>query len=94
MKVAVTIKMPKWDQTMKEGKITRWFKQEGDSVEKDEDLFEVQTGKNTDKVKSPAAGRLSQIMISAGKKAPVKVVVAILSEPGERQNINSKSFKP
>ena len=83
MKVTVNIKMPKWDQTIKVGKITRWFKQEGDRVEKGEDLFEVETEKITDKVESPTDGRLSQILITAGKIVPVKVVVAFLAEPGE-----------
>jgi pyruvate dehydrogenase E2 component (dihydrolipoamide acetyltransferase) len=80
MKVTVNIKMPKWELTMKEGKITRWFKQEGDSVDQGEDLFEVETEKITKKVESPAGGILSQILIQAGKKAPVKVVVAFLTE--------------
>lgn len=79
----VNIKMPKWDLAMKEGKITRWLKQEGDSVDKGEDLFEVKTEENIRKVKSPVGGRLSQIMIPAGKRVPVKVVVATLAEPGE-----------
>jgi pyruvate dehydrogenase E2 component (dihydrolipoamide acetyltransferase) len=76
----VNIKMPKWDRAMKEGKITRWFKREGDPVEKGENLFEVETKKITKKVESPAGGTLSQIAIQAGKKAPVKVVVAFLAE--------------
>ena len=81
--VSVNIKMPKWDLAMKEGKITRWFKKEGDTVDKGEVLFEVETEKITNKVLSPAGGRLSQIMIPAGKRVPVKVVVAILAEPGK-----------
>ena len=36
--MSVNIKMPKWDLSMKEGKITRWFKKEGDTVDKGEDL--------------------------------------------------------
>jgi len=81
--VSVNIKMPKWDLAMKEGKITRWFKKEGDTVGNGEDLFEVETEKITKKVQSPAGARLSQIMIPAGKRVPVRVVVAILAEPGE-----------
>jgi pyruvate dehydrogenase E2 component (dihydrolipoamide acetyltransferase) len=83
MKVAVNIKMPKWDLTMKEGKITRWFKKEGDIISKGEDLFEVETEKIFNLVISPAGGRLSQIFITVGRRAPVKVVVAILAEPGD-----------
>ena len=79
--MTVNIKMPKWGPTIKDGKITRWFKQEGDWVEDGEDLFEVETGKITKIVESPAAGILSQILIQAGKKVPVKVVVAFMAEP-------------
>jgi pyruvate dehydrogenase E2 component (dihydrolipoamide acetyltransferase) len=75
--------MPKWDLAMKEGKITRWFKKEGDTVGNGEDLFEVETEKIINKVQSHAGGRLSQIMIPVGTRVPVKVVVAILAEPGE-----------
>lgn len=81
--MSVNIKMPQWDLAMKEGKITRWFKKQGDTVYKGGDLFEVKTEKITNKVQSPARGRMSQIIIPAGKKVPVKVVVAILTEPGE-----------
>jgi pyruvate dehydrogenase E2 component (dihydrolipoamide acetyltransferase) len=83
MKVSVNIKMPKWDLSMKEAKITRWFKKEGDMVDKGEDLFEVETKKIINKVQSPAGGRLSQIMIPVGTRVPVKVVVAILAKTGE-----------
>ena len=78
--MTVNIKMPKWDPKMRNAIITRWLKQEGDSVEKGEDLFEVQTDKNTRIVGSPASGMLSQILIRAGEKVPVKVVVAFLAE--------------
>ena len=54
--MSVNIKMPKWDLSMKEAKITRWFKKEGDMVDKGEDLFEVETKKITQKVQS-SAGR-------------------------------------
>ncbi len=81
--MSVNIKMPKWDLAIKEGKITRWFKKEGDTVNKGDDLFEVETKKITDKVQSPASGRMSQIMIPVGTRVPVRVVVAVLAEPGE-----------
>jgi pyruvate dehydrogenase E2 component (dihydrolipoamide acetyltransferase) len=93
MKVAVNIKMPKWDLAMKEGRITRWFKDEGDTVDIGDDLFEVKTMHNRDRVKAPAAGKVSQIIIPAGRRVPVKVVVAVLSEPNDRQYISSKMFK-
>jgi pyruvate dehydrogenase E2 component (dihydrolipoamide acetyltransferase) len=85
--------MPKWDLAMKEGRITQWFKKEGEKVDAGEDLFEVKTMHNRDRVKAPAAGKLSLIFIPAGRSVPVKVVVAVLSEPGEPQYINLKAFK-
>jgi pyruvate/2-oxoglutarate dehydrogenase complex dihydrolipoamide acyltransferase (E2) component len=91
--VAINIKMPKTDLAMKEGKITRWFKKVGDIVSEGADLFEMETEKTTNIVQSPARGQLSQIYIQEGSKVPVKVVVAVLSEPGEPQYINSKAFK-
>jgi len=47
--------MPKWGLTMKQGKITKWFKEEGDSVQEGEELFEVETEKITNKVEATAS---------------------------------------
>ena len=81
--MAVNIIMPKWGHTMTEGKITRWLKQEGDSVEKGEELFEVETEKITNTVEATASGILFQIVVPEGSTADVSAVVAILAEPGE-----------
>lgn len=82
--MATEVVMPKWGLTMKEGKISRWFKAEGDSVQKGEPLFEVETSKITNSVEAPATGVLFQIVVLAGETVPVKAVVAILAEPGEQ----------
>ncbi len=75
--------MPKWGLTMKEGKVSRWFKNEGDSVSEGEPLFEVETSKITNTVESPADGILFQILVPAGMTVPVQTVVALLASPGE-----------
>ena len=82
--MATNITMPKWGLTMKEGKISQWFKQEGDSVEKGEDLFEVETEKITNKVESIASGVLFQIVVPAGQTVPVATIVAIIAQKGEQ----------
>lgn len=82
--MAINITMPKWGLTMKEGKITRWFKQEGDSVRKREPFFEVETEKITNKVESTASGVVFQIVIAAGATVPVGAVVAVVAEAGEQ----------
>jgi pyruvate dehydrogenase E2 component (dihydrolipoamide acetyltransferase) len=75
--------MPKWGLTMKEGKVARWLKGEGDTVEAGEPLFEVETDKITNSVEAPASGVLAQIVVPEGEVAPVQAVVAIIAAPGE-----------
>lgn len=82
--MATEVVMPKWGLTMKEGKISRWFKAEGDSVQKGEPLFEVETSKITNSVEAPADGVLFQIVVPEGDTVPVKTVVAVLAQPGEQ----------
>lgn len=76
--------MPKWGLTMKQGKITKWFKEEGDSVKQGEELFEVETEKITNKVDAAASGILFQIVVPAGTTVPVGSIVAVIAEPGEQ----------
>lgn len=81
--MAVYITMPKWGLTMKEGKVSKWFKEEGSEIRKGEDLFEVETEKITNKVESAADGILFQIVVQVGVTVPVGTILAIISEPGE-----------
>jgi pyruvate dehydrogenase E2 component (dihydrolipoamide acetyltransferase) len=75
--------MPKWGLTMKEGKVARWLKGEGDPVEAGEPLFEVETDKITNSVEAPASGVLAKIVVPEGDVAPIKAVLAIIAAPGE-----------
>lgn len=81
--MATDVVMPKWGLTMKSGKVSRWFKAEGDTVQKGEPLFEVETDKITNTVESPADGVLFQIVVPAGETVAVKTVVAVVAEAGE-----------
>ncbi len=82
--MATEVVMPKWGLTMKEGKVSRWFKAEGESVQKGEPLFEVETSKITNSVDAPADGVLFQIVVPEGETVPVRTVVAVLAQPGEQ----------
>jgi len=82
--VAVKVTMPKWGMTMKEGKISKWFKSEGDTIEKGESFFEVETEKITNVVEATTSGIVFQIVVSAGTKVPVGTIVAVIAEPGEQ----------
>jgi len=82
--LAIHITMPKWGLTMKKGKVAKWFKKEGDSVQKGEALFEVETEKITNKVEAPASGILFQIVVPEGTTVPVGTILAVMAEPGEQ----------
>jgi len=76
--------MPKLGMTMKVGKVSKWYKNEGDSVEKGEDLFEVETEKINIKVESPGNGNLFQIVVPAGTNVPIGTILAVIAEDGEQ----------
>ena len=81
--MAVKIVMPKLGLTMKEGTVSKWLKQEGDSVKKGEPLMEVSTDKIVNDVESPGEGILRKIVVPENSKVPVSALVAILAAPDE-----------
>lgn len=77
--------MPQMGESIFEGTITKWLKAVGDSVERDEPLFEISTDKVDAEVPSPVAGVLSDIRSQEGSTVEVNTVVAVIggsaSEP-------------
>jgi 2-oxoglutarate dehydrogenase E2 component (dihydrolipoamide succinyltransferase) len=67
--------MPQLGETIVEGTILKWLKQEGDSVARDEPLFEISTDKVDTEVPSPVAGTVSKILVEEGATVPVGTVV-------------------
>jgi pyruvate dehydrogenase E2 component (dihydrolipoamide acetyltransferase) len=76
--------MPKMGMTMKVGKVSKWYKHEGDAVEKGENLFEVETEKITNKIESPVTGILFQVVVPEGETVPVGTILAVIAQAGER----------
>jgi pyruvate dehydrogenase E2 component (dihydrolipoamide acetyltransferase) len=74
--------MPQMGESIVEGTITKWLKKVGDSVEKDEPLFEISTDKVDAEIPSPTAGVLSEIKFGEGETVGINTVVAVLSENG------------
>src|SRR3954447_1026727 len=64
--MAFSVQMPALGESVTEGTITRWLKQEGDHVDVDEPLLEVSTDKVDTEIPSPQAGRLARIPPQAG----------------------------
>ena len=75
--------MPRLSDTMQEGTIARWVKQEGEDVKTGDVLMEVETDKATLELNSYHDGKLARILIGDGGTAPVGTVVGILTRPGE-----------
>ena len=71
--------LPKLGQTMEEGTIVEWMKQEGDAVHHDDILFTVETDKAVMEVEAIADGFLRKILAPAGQTIPVLAVVALLT---------------
>jgi 2-oxoglutarate dehydrogenase E2 component (dihydrolipoamide succinyltransferase) len=70
--------MPQMGESIFEGTITKWLKNVGDTVQRDEPLFEISTDKVDAEIPSPAAGVLSEIKIQAGETAQINTVVAVI----------------
>ena len=77
----VPLKMPQLGLTMTEGKITRWLKQEGDTVEADEAILEIETDKINAEVEAPASGRLTHVQAQAGDAVKVIGLLALIAAP-------------
>jgi len=65
-----------------EGTITKWLKKAGDTVEKDEPLFEISTDKVDAEIPSPVAGVLTEIKVPQGATVEINTVVAVVTEQG------------
>jgi pyruvate dehydrogenase E2 component (dihydrolipoamide acetyltransferase) len=75
--------MPQMGESIAEGTIVRWLKKVGDTVDRDEPLFEISTDKVDAEIPSPAAGVLTEISAHEGDTVAVNSVVANIAAAGE-----------
>ena len=71
-----SIQMPQLGETIIEGTVLKWLKAEGETVERDEPLFEISTDKVDTEVPSPVAGTLTRIIVAEGQTVPVGTELA------------------
>src|SRR5262245_8628485 len=76
------VKMPQMGESIAEGTIVRWLKQVGDTIKRDEPLFEISTDKVDAEIPSPASGVLSEIKVKEGETVAVNTVVAVINGAG------------
>ncbi len=81
--MATKMAMPLLGQTMEEGTIIRWFKNEGDPIKAGEPLLEVMTDKVNMEVEAPSDGVLLKIYAGPEQTVPVKEPIALIGAAGE-----------
>lgn len=82
--MSVEVVMPQMGESITEGTVSRWLKQLGDTIEKDEPILEISTDKVDAEVPSPGAGVLLDIKVPEGETVEVGTVVAVIGAAGEQ----------
>jgi pyruvate dehydrogenase E2 component (dihydrolipoyllysine-residue acetyltransferase) len=81
--MAYALKLPDLGEGLTEGEIARWLVSEGQEVAEDDPLVEIQTDKTTVEIPSPAAGKVTQILVEEGKVVPVGTVLVVIGGDGD-----------
>ncbi len=81
--MTINVTMPQMGESVYEGTLTKWLKKAGDTVTRDEPLFEISTDKVDSEIPSPASGILSEILVPEGQTVKVDAVLAIIKDTGE-----------
>jgi pyruvate/2-oxoglutarate dehydrogenase complex dihydrolipoamide acyltransferase (E2) component len=80
--MAYELKLPDLGEGLTEGEVARWLVSEGQDVAEDDPLVEIQTDKTTVEIPSPAAGKVTQILVEEGKIVPVGTVLVVIGGDG------------
>ena len=74
----IEVPMPQMGESIAEGTVSRWLKQPGDAIERDEPILEISTDKVDAEIPAPSAGVLSQVLVAEGETVEVGTVVAFI----------------
>jgi pyruvate dehydrogenase E2 component (dihydrolipoamide acetyltransferase) len=105
--VAYEFKLPDLGEGLTEGEVARWLVSEGQEVAEDDPLVEIQTDKTTVEIPSPAAGKVSRILVGEGEVVPVGTVLVVIGdgaapaaaerqaeEPSRQQTVATSEERP
>src|ERR1039458_5742525 len=81
--MAVKVMMPKGSDTMTEGKVLKWLKQEGDTISTGDSVVEIETDKVNMEVEAMGSGVLRKILVAVDKMVPVGELLAVIGKPDE-----------
>src|SRR5436305_315216 len=84
------VKMPRLGESVAEGTIGSWIKQEGDYIDRDEALAEVVTDKINAELPSPVAGRLIKILVNVDETVPVGTDIALIEESADIASVGQE----
>jgi pyruvate dehydrogenase E2 component (dihydrolipoamide acetyltransferase) len=91
----VDVLMPQMGESIAEGTLSKWLKKVGDTVKRDEPLFEISTDKVDAEIPAPTAGVLAEIKVQEGQTVPVQTLVAVLeTEAGAAKPATSPAAAP
>jgi pyruvate dehydrogenase E2 component (dihydrolipoamide acetyltransferase) len=74
----IDVVMPQMGESIAEGTLSKWLKKVGDSVKRDEPMFEISTDKVDAEIPSPVSGVIAEILVKEGQTVPVDTLVARL----------------
>src|SRR5215813_6202740 len=92
--MSTEVVMPQMGESIAEGTITKWLKNVGDHVDRDEPLFEISTDKVDAEIPSPAAGTLTEVRYKEGDVVEVNTVVAVLDGDQAAATAEAPAAKP
>jgi 2-oxoglutarate dehydrogenase E2 component (dihydrolipoamide succinyltransferase) len=87
----VEVKIPSTGESISEVRIAEWLKSEGDEVELDEPIVEVESDKASLELPAPASGVLSKIIKKDGESCGVGDVIAVIEESSEARKDGGKN---
>ena len=89
--MATTIVMPKMGYDMREGTVVRWYKQEGETVDRGEVIADIETDKATVEFEAYTGGILQRLVAQEGIPVAVGDAIAVIAEPGEALDVTPES---
>lgn len=76
----IEVLLPQWGMGMSEGTVISWLRAEGDRVERDEPLVEIEAEKVTNQIVAPCAGTLVGILVAEDDTVPVRTALALIDD--------------
>src|SRR5665213_481885 len=81
--------MPQMGESITEGTITKWLKKPGDTVQRDEPLFEISTDKVDAEIPSPASGVLTEVKVAEGNTVQINTVVGVIGDADDQPAVSA-----